>query len=233
MLQDVDDIVKRVGVLMDDPSNSTFTREYLIPIIDQEYDEMDVEMEKNGMQYIESIAVLPSVPALTTDLVSYLADGQPLATMKFPKYVKWKLPSQTDEFYQLSHLVQELDEVNAANVGAWQWRNANGSIQITPSNEPVTLKVYFDTISTNIYDPTQQVIRGTAHILAPRVGAAVCAIAGDQVKRGAWLQAKAFKNMNDFLVVLTQQKQQRNVSNPPIHGRRRRLCPTAGGSAYV
>ena len=232
MLQDVADIVTRVGVLLDDPSNSTFTRAYLMPFIDQEYDEMDVELERCGMQYIEAIAIFP-VNAGVSDLSSFLGDGQPLASMKFPKYVKWKLTSQTDEFYQWSALVGELDEVNVANVGAWQWRNANGSIQITPSNQPISLKVYYDTLSTNIYDPTQQVIRGTAHILAPRVGAAVCAVAGDQVKRGAWLDKKATKNWNAFLVVLAQQKQQSNLSNPPIHGRRQTTGPTAGGSAYV
>ena len=232
MLQDADDIIKRVGVLLDDPSNAVFTREYLMPLVDQEYDEMDVELERSGMQYIESTAVFP-VPAGTSDLISFLGSGQPLATMKFPKYVKWKLTSQTDEFYRLSALVQELDEVNTANVGAWQWRNANGSIQITPSNQVIQLKVYYDTISTNIYDPTQQVIRGTAHILAPRVGAAVCAIAGDQVKRGLWLDQKAKRNWNAFLVVLVQQQQQQNISNPPIHGQRGVIGPTAGGSAYV
>jgi hypothetical protein len=232
MLQDVDDVVKRVGVLLDDPSNSTFTREYLIPFIDQEYDEMDVEFEQAGMQYIESIAVIPLDP-LTGDLISYLGDGQPLATMKFPKYVKWKLSSQTDEYYEFSAFVEELDEVNPVNIGTWQWRNANGSIQITPSNAAITLKIYYDTISTNIYDPTQEVIRGTAHILAPRVGASVCAVAGDQAKRGPWLEKKAFKAMNKFLIVLSQQKQQKNISNPPIHGRRRTTGVTAGGSSYV
>jgi hypothetical protein len=232
MLQDVNDVIKRVCVLLDDPSGATFSREYLMPFVDQEYDEMDVELERNGMQYIESIAVF-TVPAGTTDLSTYLADGQPLATMKFPKYVKWKLPSQTDEFYQLSAFVQELDEVNPANIGARQWRNANGAIQITPSNQPITLKVYFDTISTNIYDPVQQVIRGTAHILAPRVGAAVCALGGDMTKRFNYLDAKAKKNWNAFLVVLVQQRAQRNISNPPIHGRRRAASRSAGGNAYA
>lgn len=232
MLQDVDAVIKRVGALMDDPSLSTFTREYLMPFVDQEYDEMDVELERNGMQYVESIAVL-NVTAGTMDLNSFLASGQPLSSMKFPKYVKWKLASQTDEFYQLSAFVQEIDEVNQSNVGTWQWRNANGSIQITPSNADVTLKVYFDTVSTNIFDPTQNVIRGTAHILVPRVCAAVCATGGDLTKRQAYFEKKAFKNWNAFLVVLTQQKAQSNISNPPIHGRRQANGPTAGGSSYV
>lgn len=232
MLQDVDDVIKRVAVLLDDPGQSVYSNEYVMPFVDQEFDEMDVELERVGMQYIESTAVI-DLPPLTTDLISYLGDGQPLATMKFPKYVKWKLTSQTDEFYQPSELVQELDEVNPANIGTWQWRNAQGSIQITPSNIGITVKVYFDTISTNIFDPTQQVIRGTAHILAPRVASSICAVAGDTTKRGAWLQAKAYKNWNAFLVVLAQQKQQSNISNPPIHGRRAGTSATAGGRSYI
>jgi hypothetical protein len=232
MLQDIDDVIKRIGVLLDDPSLSSYTREYLIPFVDQEYDEMDVDLERAGMQYIESIAAIP-IAAGVADLVSFLGDGQPLATMKFPKYVKWKLSSQTDEYYQFSAKVQEIDEVNPANIGAWQWRNAQGSIQITPSNAAVTLKVYFDTISTNIYDPNQQVIRGTAHILAPRAAATVAALGGDLTKRQAFLQAKASRNWNAFLVLLVQQNQQENISNPPIHGRRRSQGPSAGGSSYT
>jgi hypothetical protein len=232
MLQDVADIVIRVGVLLDDPSNATFTSAYVMPLIDQEYDEMDVELEAVGMQYIESIAVIPLAP-LTGDLNAFLSAGQPLATMKSPKYVKWKLTSQTDEFYQLCALVEELDEVNISNIGAWQCRFANGSIQITPSNIPITVKVYFDTVSTNIFDPAQNVIRGTAHILSLRVACSICAIAGDQVKRGAWLDKKAHKAWNKFLVVLSKVKQQTKIQNPRLHGRTGRTSPTAGGSSYA
>lgn len=232
MLQNVKDVLKRVAALLDDPSQSTFTSAYLMPFVDQEYDEMDVELERAGMQYIESIAEIP-IPAGTTDLVAFLADGKPLASMKFPKYLKWKLASQTEEYYKPCAKVEELDEVNAANVPVSQWRFAQGSIQITPSALDTVVKVYFDTISTNIYDPNQNVIRGTAHILAPRVGASVCAAGGDLTKRQAWLETKWKRNWNAFLVVLVQQNQQKNISNPPIHGRRGRQGPTAGGSSYV
>lgn len=232
MLQDAADIVKRVGVLLDDPSNATFESDYVMPFIDQEYDEMDVELERAGMQYVEDIAVIPLDP-LVSDLNDFILAGEALQFMKAPKYLKWKLTSQTDEFYQLSALVEEIDEVNIANIGTWQWRFANGSIQITPSNIPVTVKVYFDTVSTNILDPAQNVIRGTAHILSLRVASSICSVAGDQAKRGPWLKAKAHKAMNAFLQVLSHHKQQTKIQNPRLHGRTGKANPTAGGNSYV
>lgn len=220
MLQDVNDVTRRVGVLLDDPTLSRFTAAYQMPFIDQEYDEMDVILERAGMQYIESIVSF-DIRGGESDLSSYLADGQPLQYMKYPKRVDWKLPGQEDVYYRTSSLVQELDYVQASNIGARQWRNARGSIQVTPSVGPITLNVYFDTLSTNIYDPNQNVIRGTAHILALRVASTIVQTRGDLTKvRGPYLERKANNAWGDFLQVLTLNKQQKNVSARPIHRKR-------------
>lgn len=232
MLQDVDDVVKRVGVLLDDPSLSVYTQAYQMPFIDQEYEEMDVELERNGMQYVEAIAVV-DVVANTTDLSSLLAPGQPLASMKFPKYIRWKVKGMPDSSYLLSELVEELDEVTDGSIGAFQWRNASGSIQITPSSVDLTLKIFYELVSTNIFDPAQNVVRGTAHILAARVASEIAYAAGDTAKRGPRLEKKAHKSMNVFLGVLTMRNQQKDILNPRLHGRRGRTGVTAGGSSYA
>jgi hypothetical protein len=178
------------------------------------------------MQYIESIAVFP-VTAGTSDLSPLLQDGQPLATMKLPKQIRWKLVGQPDDLYQVSTgPVLELDEVDTAqSVGALQWRFGDGAIQITPSVADMTLKVYFDQMSTNIYDPSQQVIRGTAHILAARVATEVAGARKGMEKRRDTLEKKAFRSWNAFKTLLVKNNQSRPVTAQPIHPRRNVATP--------
>lgn len=220
MLADVDDVARRAGALLDDPSNSRFTLAYLMPFIDQCYDELDVDLERAGMQYIESIAVV-DVAANITDLSYLLADGMALATMKFPKWVKWKLQGQPDDLYQPSVFVNELAEVDAASsYGALQWRFADGGLQITPSVTPMTLKIYFDEMSTNIIDPAQNVIRGTAHILAASVAAEAAGARKGMENVAKRLDAKHMKLWNAFKSVLVQNNQGKPVTAQPMHPRR-------------
>lgn len=233
MLQNVANVIKRAGVLLDDPSNRKYTAAVLMPFIDGEYDELDTALERMGMQYIESIVSF-TIMAGESDLSSYLADGQPLQYMKAPKWVDWKMPGDPDVLYRPSAMVDKLDYVQASNMGAWQWKNANGSIQVTPSAGPITLNVGMDTMSTNIYDPAANVIRGTAFILACKAASTVLQTRGDLTgKRGAFLEKKATKVAGDFFQVLTLIKQQERRSARPIHNRSMRspfFVPAAGAS---
>ena len=214
MLQDAADIVKRVGVLLDDPSNSQFSQDYLMPWIDQHYDVMDGQLEAMGMQYVEGIAVIPLPPG-TTDLSPYLMDGQPLATMKAPRRMKWKLTSQPDTMYLDSISTDELDEVPADSIGNNEYTFEDGALQVTPSGTATTIKIYYDQMSTNIFDPQGNVIRGTAHILALRVAADVADIKGMSIAKKRDDQAgKAF---DDFAAFLSKQKQGARKLVPRIH----------------
>lgn len=221
MLADVDDIIKRAGVLLDDPTNSIYTAAYCMPHVDQKYDELDVALENCGMQYIEGIAIFNVNPNVT-DLSSFLQDGQALATMKYPKYMKWKLVGQPDYLYQLSEHVSELMEVDTAtSYGALQWRFADGGLQITPSINALTLKVYFDQTSTNILDPAQNVIRGTAHILAYDVAISICGVRKGMQDRKKDLKADRDAAWNTFKSVLVKNNQDKPVAARQMHPRRR------------
>jgi hypothetical protein len=222
MLQDVQDVITRVGVLLDDPGNAVFTSTYLLPWIDQEFDILDTELELLGMQYTEGIAVIPLDPN-TTDLTPFLTDGQPLATMKFPKKIKWKLTSQPDTSYSWSVRTDELDDVPAASIGALEFVFTDGAIQVTPSGTPVTLKIYYEMLATNIVDPVGNVIRGTAHILALRVAKEIAVIRG--MPQAQNLTMKSGKAWDDFAGVLSKQNQGKRKIVPRIHSTARRAFP--------
>lgn len=231
MLQNVNDIVKRVGVLLDDPANTRFTSAYLIPHIDQHFDEMDVDLERLGMQYIEHIAIV-NVNANLTDLTYLLADGQALVSMKLPKKIRWKQQGQPDTSYLKSGQVDELDEVSEASIGALEWTYQQGAIQITPSSVPMTLKIYFDAISTDIYDPAQNVVRGTAHILAARTAAYIASLQNGMGTLQKKLDAKADSSWSSFCKLIVMQQQSKPRSPRPMHRRFFRNgmpMPTANG----
>lgn len=226
MIEDAMDIAKRAAALMDDPGMSRFTFPYQQPFIDQCYDILDNELEAAGMQYVESIVEV-LIPEGTSDLGYLNDDGQPLATMKYPKSVKWKLDGQPDIEYQWSSgPVEELDEVDgSSSFGALQWRNGRGAIQVTPSITPMWLKIYFDEMSTDIWDPTQNVVRGTGHILAIDVAIELCDARTGMEKKSMKLGVKRAKAWNTFKNSLVKNKQSARIEAQQIHGKRRMGTP--------
>ena len=211
---------------MDDPTMSRYIFTYQQPFIDQCYDVLDNELEAAGMQYIESIAEV-LIPAQTSDLGYLNNDGNALETMKYPKSMKWKLDGQPNNMYQPSSgPVQELAEVdNASSFGALQWRNAQGAVQVTPSVTPMWLKIYFDEMSTDIFDPTQQVVRGTGHILAFDVAIELCDARKGMEAKSTMLTKKRAKAWNTFKNSLVKNKQSAQIEAPQIHGKRRMGTP--------
>lgn len=218
MLDNVNDIIVRVGALLDDPANTRFSPQYLIPHIDQQYDEMDVDLERLGMQYTRQIAVV-NIAANISDLSYLLNDGQALQSMKLPVSMKWKIQGQDDVSYQPSDQVDELDEVSAGSQGAIEWTFQRGGLQVTPSAVALTLKIYFDAVSTNIYDPAQGVVRGTAHILSYRTAAFVASLNNGMGTLQAKLDAKANRSWTSFCNLCVQRQQSKQRSPRPIHRR--------------
>jgi hypothetical protein len=227
MLQDVGSIVRRVQSLLDNPSGSKFTSDYVMPFIDQEYDEMDVDLERLGMQYIEQVAIF-DVAANVTDLTYAVAGGQPLQYMKLPRRLTWKLQGQPDVLYQLSQHVTELRDTDGANQGVPEWRFADGALQVTPSSVAATLRIYFDAVSTDIYDPAQNVIRGTAHILALRAAATIASVNNGMGTLQKKLDQKRDRAWASFCNLVVMNSQQKRRTAKPIHSHR-----SQGGSPVV
>lgn len=223
MLDNGEDIARRAAALLDDETQSEFTYDYFRPYIDQEYDELASEMETLGMQFIEGVSVF-DLPPGTTDLSPLQGIGQPLQTMKTPKTVKWKPQGQPDTAYQFAAgPVLELREVDPACEWMREWRNANGALQVTPVALATTLKVSFDQLSTTIYDPNQNVIIGTAHILAARVAFYIANVRG--MPMAPLLEKKMNKAWAAFASKVVKTRQGNSVVVPKIHRGLRSTVP--------
>lgn len=178
MLANIQDVVKRTAALLDDPGQTEFDTDYLSPYINQIADAMDVDLEVLGLQYQEQIAIIPlSTP--TSDLSPFMADGQPLAAMKLPNGVDWKLSSQPDTAYVPSVLVGHLPDVTPSSIGAYKFSWRGSVLYVTPSAVPVTVRIYFDAMSATLYDPADKVVRGVTHVIAYRAAAKVADLRGN------------------------------------------------------
>jgi len=223
--QDVEDVARRVAALLDNPSQSAFSTDYLMPYIDQEFSEMDIELESLGAPYELEQVVLAGVPGGTSSLSSYSQTGGQLADMKIPTDIWWKPSGTPDTQYsQSSGPVGRLDFVASDNVGAWQWTFLGGLLAVTPSSSAVDLQVTYQKLATNIIDPQTGVILGTAGWLALRVAYYVAVI------RGMPLVPILEKKMNamgrNFKITLKKPRQGVNIMSPKTHGRFARPSPT-------
>jgi hypothetical protein len=221
--QDVDDIVIRVGALLDNPSNSQFDRDYLMPYVDQEFGELDNELESLGAPYALEQQYI-TLAANQSSLASFMAAGQPLADMKLPSDIWWKLAPQPDISYvQSVGPVTRLDFVPPNTNGAAQWTFLGGMLAVTPSSSTVTLQVTYQKLATNIVDPQTGVILGTAAILALRVALYVATIRGmPMVQLLTGKEAKASRN---FKMVLKKPRQGVPIMARKTHGRLVRGAP--------
>lgn len=214
--QEVASIVQRVGALLDNPSNSQFDQDYQMPYIDQEYGELDNELEALGAPYALEQAYI-DVPRNTSSLASFMAAGGPLADMKLPSDIWWKLSSQPDTSYQQSEgPVTRLDFVDPFSQGAAQWTFLGGLLAVTPSSVPVTLQVTYQRMSTNIVDPQTGVILGTAAILALRVAVYIATIRGMPMVQ--MLMQKEAKASRNFKMALKKPRQGVSIMAQKTHG---------------
>ena len=233
-------IIKRVGWLLDDPGNRRFTPDYIRPGIDQENEAFEIDLERMGVQQQEQIAIF-NIPAAAplpdgsnppVDLAPYFAPGQPLEWFLRPKRVDWKQTGQPDTNYDQANAVNELDDVQLGNLGVQQYRWAQGSIQLTPSYQPVTLRIYFFALSSDIYDDAQKVMRGIGFILANQVAAYIAASNNQMGKFGAKLEKDLARNKQNLSNLLVMQAQAQNIWP---RGTKRGMATSisAGGTPYL
>jgi len=236
----VGDIVARVGWLLDDPGNRRFSADYIRPGIDQENEALEITLERLGIQQQEQIAIinLPAAVVLSNgsnppvDLAPYFAAGQPLQWFLRPKRIDWKVTGQPDTSYTQADSVNELDDVMVGNLGVQQYRWAQGSIQLTPSYTPVTIRVYFFALATDIYDDAQSVMRGLGYILATQVAAYIAASNNNMGKLQAKLEKNLSRDKQNLCNLLVMQAQSQNIF-PRGTKRGQAAQISAGGTPYL
>jgi hypothetical protein len=209
------DVIARVGALLDDPGNRRFRPDYVRPYLDQENSSIETFLAMLGIQQQEQIAIF-DLPAATPgpnggtppfDFTPYFAPGQPLQWLLRPKRLDWKITGYPDTGYAQADPVNELDDVMMGSIGALQYRWAQGSIQTTPSFTPITVRVYFWALNTDIYDSAAPVMRGIGNLLAYQVADYICSLNNNMGKLAAKLQQSCSRDKRQFANFLIMQSQ--------------------------
>lgn len=221
----------RAAMLLDDPGHRRFSSNYLRGHIDQQNESMMLDLESLGIQQQEATAIF-NIPANTTDLTPYFADGQPLAAFLRPVEIDWKLQGQADTGYEPCYPTKELQDVNPANVGAQQYKWSGGVLHITTSSVALTLRVQYLALTSTISDGNAKVMRGVGFLLASMTAQYVASLnnaMGTLQQRLDKQVPRDRKRLKGLLV----QAQQGQLIVP--RGIRRTTTPTiaAGGAAYV
>lgn len=220
----------RTALLLDDPGHRRFSSDYLRGHIDQQNESFMVVLGTMGVQQQEAQAIF-NLPANTSDLTPYFAVGQPLESLLRPIGIDWKLQGYPDTAYQPSYPTKELEDVDPSNLGCPQYRWAGGSLQVTPSGTPVTLRVDYLALTPTIFDSNAQVMLGVGFLLASLAADYVCALNNGMGTLQNKLVLQVKRDKRNLKSLFVQQRQGQNVFPRSI---RRTTAPvvSAGGSSY-
>lgn len=204
---DLGTVKSRVRSLVDDPDASYATDAFLLPLINQKYEELYNRMLSTGAEFERKAVELFNVPAQTADLSAYALSGQPLELMVQPLQFEWKQAGLDPTNYRTASLVDQVQSVVPGQiVDDWEWRA--GVIYFTPCTLAVDIRIRGDFLfaALNTDSDVVAVSKNFGHALAYGTAALVGAVRGNQ----AWTQAYTLLQDNaldDIMQYLTRKDQ--------------------------
>lgn len=218
-LLNVADVVQSVATLMDDPGQTEIDLDYCLPFINLRWSNIIVNLVMLGLQYSEEMMVV-AIPAGTVSLTNLMLPGQPLASLMQPKSIEWKMVGADDTTYVDAKQVDELDDYPLGNQGIQEYSWQGGTILVVPSAVDVTARIRFKAMSTNLVDPTDNMIRGIPDIIGYRVAQILYSIRGNAAL-AAVMKTEGDQALDDFCAMSVMNSQGTVTTVPPTHRRSR------------
>lgn len=204
---DLSTVKSRARSLVDDPDASYATDAFLLPLINQKYEELYNRMLSTGAEFERKAVELFNVPAQTADLSAYALSGQTLELMVQPLQFEWKQAGLDPTNYRTASLVDQVQSVIPGQiVDDWEWRA--GVIYFTPCTLALDVRIRGDFLfaALNADSDVVAVSKNFGHALAYGTAALVGAVRGNQ----AWAQAYTLLQDNaldDIMQYLTRKDQ--------------------------
>jgi len=204
---DLTTVKTRIRSLVDDPDATYATDAFLLPLINQKYEELYNRMLSTGAHFERKVVELFGVAPQTTDLSAYGLTGQPLELIVQPLMLEWKQAGLDNTNYKTVTLVDKVKDVIADQfVEEWEWRT--GIIYLTPCTLAVDLRIrgdfLFDSLAAD--QDVVAVTKSFGHALAYGAASLVGAVRGNQ----AWMQAYTLLQdsaVDDLMQYLTRKEQ--------------------------
>jgi hypothetical protein len=204
---DLSTVKSRVRSLVDDADASYATDTFLLPLINQKYEELYNRLLSTGAEFERKVVELFNVPAQTANLAAYSLAGQPLELLVQPLQLEWKQAGLDPTNYKIASLVDQVEDLIPGQfVDDWEWRA--GTLYLTPSTLAMDLRIRGDFLFAALNTDTDVVAvsRNFGHALAYGTAALVGAVRGNQ----AWAQAYTLLQDNaldDIMQYLTRKDQ--------------------------
>jgi hypothetical protein len=174
----VADIITTVLNCFDDQAQDRFDKDYILSFLTAENKSVENILENLDLSYDTSIYVLSPVPAGTTDLSAWQADGQTLQNMMFPIALEWRLTGQNDtQWNPINHTDKIIDtnlsptgiavSSSIAGIASYTWRKR--VIYISPSSVDVEIRIQVEELPAQLQVDSDTYIAGLDNVLAYRV----------------------------------------------------------------
>src|SRR3990167_5498145 len=161
----VNEVIKRVQSQLDDPRGKFFTREYIMPYLDQIYEDLISALAAIDLGYQEQVITLSAVPAATADLAAYQAADQSLEYLVAAKKIEWRLVGEDALAWRfVEHKDTLPDVLDTEVVTAWTQRGGGPTIYITPSSVEVDLRVTGDFLPVRLESEDKMLIKGVTNV---------------------------------------------------------------------
>lgn len=204
---DLTTLKSRIRALVDDPDATYATDAFLLPLINQKYEELYNRMLSTGAEFERKAVELFNVAAQTQDLSAYSLAAQPLELMVQPLSLEWKMAGLDNTNYKTASLVDKVRDVTPDQfISEWEFRS--GIIYFTPCVLALDLRIRGDFLFSSLVSEGDQVTAGKnfGHALAYGCAALIGLVRGNQ----AWVQAYTMIQDNaidDVMQYLTRKDQ--------------------------
>lgn len=204
---DLATLKSRIRSLVDDTDASYATDAFLLPLINQKYEELYNRMLSTGAEFERKVNEILNVPAQTANLSDYVLPGQPLELMVQPLQFEWKQAGLDPTNSKTASLVDNVKDVIPDQlIDDWEWRA--GVIYFTPCTLNVDIRIRGDFLFSALTTDSDAiaVTKNFGHALAYGTAALVGAVRGNQ----AWAQAYTLLQDNavdDLMQYLTRKDQ--------------------------
>jgi hypothetical protein len=214
----------RVRNLVDDP-NVTWTKDdFIVPLINEIYDDYNSKLASTGDSWDIGVVEVPGIQPGTPNMAPFQIGTGPLATLTDqPERIDWKVAGNDPSYYQLVPNYQMIPDVQPLQfMAGWEWRS--NVIWLTPSSIAVDLRVRGE-FAPSVLANDDDVLTS-----APRMGYAVAygtaEICATVRGNAAWEKTyglKAMEGMDEIMSQLTKdsQGQVRRLGRQTMRGARR------------
>jgi hypothetical protein len=210
---DLTTLKSRIRSLIDDPDGTYATDSFLLPLINQKYEELYNRMLSTGAEFERKVVEIFNLPAQTADLSAHGLSSQPLELLVEPLSLEWKTSGLDNTNYRSATLVDKLkDLVPNQYIDDWEWRA--GVVYFTPCTMNVDLRLRGDFLPASLTDEKDQVlstVKNFSNALGYGVGSLIGLVRGNQgwAQSYTLLQDAALDDVMQYLSRKDQQKVRR------------------------